>query len=155
MKKEQILIVIFVFISLLLLAWALQLNSSLKNLRQEKNNLEMKFSQVVKERDFMKARMEELEKKLEEERKATNLINEKLDQAENTIRELEEKIVNLTKEKEDLEKKKEDLEKELASLKSKETTSEGTLETPAPQTSLPRETAPIEENLPEESVSPF
>lgn len=146
MKKEQVQIIILGTISLIFLIWALQLSSNLKSLKKEKKILETKLNQTIKENDFMKVRIQELERKLEEGKKVENALYEKLGTTERMIEELQLTISNLTK-------NKENLEKELSLFKTKETTEPPKmelqeLEVPQEITPYLPESAPIEEPSP-------
>ncbi|MCM8766226.1 MAG: hypothetical protein NC920_05265 [Candidatus Omnitrophica bacterium] len=151
MKKEQFQVLILGGLVLILLAWALQLNSSLKGLKKDKKEIEAKLIQVTKEKDFMQARLEELEKKLAEEKKASALLSEQLVLAKDTIQELQGKIMEIAHEKEVV-------EKELMEIKNKANAPQVT---PEPELSLPTPTsqpsASPEESytLPEEIVPEF
>lgn len=141
MRKEQIQIFILAGFSLIVLVWALQLKFSLNKIKEVNKALEAKLNQMIKEKNFMQARLEELEKRLEEEKKSNSLLAEKFDTAENMIKELQQNILNLTKDKESLER-----ELEMLKMKEKEATETEPLASEIPQEPpLPRETAPIEE----------
>ncbi|MCM8778683.1 MAG: hypothetical protein NC898_02405 [Candidatus Omnitrophica bacterium] len=149
MKKEQVQVLGLAGLVFIFLAWALQLNSSLKNLKREKKILEEKLNQTVKERDFMHARIEEMEKKLAEEKKANALLIEQLELAKNTIEELQGKILEIAREKEAV-------EKELLEVKNKTILPQETVEPEIPLTSPPAQpsASPEEGSSPSEELIP-
>ncbi len=112
MKKEQLPLAILAFVSLAALFWAFRLNSTCQELKNKKIELENRLSQALKDKEFIRAQLDALQKKFDNEIEASRSLIEELDRARNTIEELQAQIVSLTKAKQEAEKEWEALKAE-------------------------------------------
>lgn len=112
MKKEQSIISVLGLVSVAAIIWAIQLNSTCNSLKDKKLELETKLTRVIKDKDFIRAQLDDLEKKLEEEKQGNRSLFEQLDQTRTTIEGLRNEIISLTQ-------AKQEVEKELNALKEK------------------------------------
>jgi len=112
MKKERLLLIALAIVSVVVMIWAVQLNGSCQSLKNKKIEVENKLSQALKDKDFIRAQLDDLENKLEVETQGNRSLAEQLDQAKSTIEEFQKEIMSLTQ-------AKQDLEKELSAFKEK------------------------------------
>jgi predicted nuclease with TOPRIM domain len=113
MKKENLLLIGLAVIAFSLGLWALRLNNGYNNLLRKKAELEDKLTQSIKDKDFLRTQLDDLEKRLEEETQGNRSLAEQLDEARETIRQLQDEVLRLTQEKQDI-------DNELRVLKEKE-----------------------------------